>query len=275
MNSLKIPQTLVEHLQSGLCVAWCGAGMSIASGLPTWLQLVNEFIVACSSSGLSADDYDELRSMQEAGQLDDVIDYCRDFLGEGEYRQFLARLFENSGPPSELHQKIIRLPFPAILTTNYDRLIEQTIAQQTSTIPTILTNHDVTPLWRRTSKNEFFVLKVHGDIDRPDTVVLSSQDYTQHVFGNLPFMQFIQRLFMSKTVLFLGTSLQDVYIRRFLEETRYLTKGVGMPHFALIYRAGNIQARLLRDRYNVTVISIEDWSEIPAFLDELKVRVEE
>ncbi len=271
---MNIPESLVENLCSGLSVAWCGAGTSITSGLPTWQELLHRLIETCRNAGLNNEEINELHTMRERGDVDDVADYCRMFLGEGEYRQFLERLFNNTGKPSDIIYKLIELPFSIILTANYDKVIEQAIANKKSTFPDVFTNQDVNSIWRRMAKKEFFILKVHGDINRPETVVLSAQDYIKHVFGNASFMQYIQRLFMSHTVLFIGSSLRDLYIRRILEEISYLTDGFGMPHFALLYQPGKVESRMLRERFNVTVIPIQDWGELPHFLDELKNLVE-
>jgi len=170
---------------------------------------------------------------------------------------FCANFIEPRDLSSCLHEKLLDIPFSAILTTNYDKLIEHAVANRNSKIPPVFTNRDTPTLSRRLAENEFFILKAHGDIERPETIVLSSKDYTDHVFGNLPFIQFLQRLLTAKSVLFIGTSFTEPYILRLLEETRCLTAGVGLQHFALLPHAGIIRSRLLRDRYNVSVINYD------------------
>jgi hypothetical protein len=236
-----------------------------------WRELVRSLIAACEQSGLSPDEKEQLDGLEQAGYLDDVTDFCRDFLGEGEYRDFLSRVFAGR-EPSPTHQELVKLSVPAIMTTNYDPLLEQAFASEYGRIPTVLTSHDGNTLWRRFARNEFFILKVHGHIDRPDTIVLSSHDYAQHVFGNLAFMQFLQRLFATTSVLFVGTSLADPYIRRILEETMFLTEGVGMPHYAVLPLTGTVHARLLRDRFNIHVLAPSDWETVPALLAEIRQR---
>lgn len=256
-NILIIPNALVDQIAAGLCVIWCGAGLSVSCGLPTWKLLILRLVQACENSGLSTIELDELNRLQDSGYFDDVADFCRGFLGEPEYRELLRQLFEPRDLSSCLHEKLLDIPFSAILTTNYDKLIEHAVANRNSKIPPVFTNRDTPTLWRRLANNEFFILKVHGDIERPETIVLSSKDYTDHVFGNLPFIQFLQRLLTAKSVLFIGTSFTEPYILRLLEETRCLTAGVGLQHFALLPHAGIIRSRLLRDRYNVSVINYD------------------
>ena len=256
-----IPPTLADNLRNGLCVPWCGAGISIPSGMPSWHQLVDEFIHASRSYGLNETQETELREMFQANALEDIVDFCRDFLGEGEYRNFLQKILEADRQPSRIHELIATWPVPALLTSNYDRLMEGAIAAKTGAIPKVLTADDTATLWQHFAKNKFFLLKVHGDIVRPPTVVLTSRDYTNHVFGNLPFMTFLQRVVLSRSVFFIGSSLQDIYLRRILEETTHMTGGVGMPHFALIPNPGTIRSRLLRDRYNIIVVSYDPASQ--------------
>lgn len=74
-------------------------------------------------------------------------------------------------------------------------------------------------------------------------------------------MQFLQRLLASKSVLFVGTSLSDVYVRRILEETRYLSSGAGMPHYAICPRLGPVRSKFWRQRFNITVISYDPANE--------------
>jgi hypothetical protein len=249
---MKLPKTLIEHLSLRRCVPWCGAGISVASNLPTWPALITQFIDACEDGGMPND---AIREIQSLG-AEDAVEVCRDFLGENEYRNFLERVL-GVGAPNPLHEKIVKLPVPAILTTNFDRLIETAIAKQTGGIPRVLTADDTKSLWKAIAKEEFFLLKVNGDIARPSTVVLTSRDYTRHVFGNPTFMAVVQRIILGYSILFIGSSVSDVYLRRILEETTFMTGQTGMAHFALMPGVGPVRAKLLRDRYNINVIPYE------------------
>ncbi len=254
-----VPNALIEYIKADLSVVWCGAGLSVISGFPTWNELILHLVEACADNGLSEDELDELNKLQDSGYRNDVADFCRAFLGECQYREILHKLFSvtPASSSSKIHQKLLDIKFSAILTTNYDKLIEVAYAHLHSKIPLVFTNHDTPSLWQRLARNEFFILKIHGDIDRPETIVLSSNDYTEHVFGNLPFIQLFHRLLTAKSVLFIGTSFTEPYILRLLEETRFLTAGIGLQHFALLPYAGHIRSRLLRDRYNVSIITYD------------------
>jgi SIR2-like domain len=102
---------------------------------------------------------------------------------------------------------------------------------------------------------------MHGDISKPGTVILSSSDYTKHVFGNHSFMTFLTKTLLTKSILFIGTSLNDIYVKRILEETMFITGGLSVPHFAILANIGTIEKRMLRERFNIYVISYKTTCE--------------
>jgi hypothetical protein len=234
---------------------------------------VGKFVEACERNGLGAWELEQLNGLREHGYLDDVVQYARLFLGEGEYREVLVRNL-GTGDPSPTHRELAKWRVPAILTTNYDPLLERAFAEERGECPPVLTNQDTGMLWRRFARGEFFLLKVHGHIDRLDTIVLTSSDYSEHVFGNVAFMQFLQRLFVSASILFVDTSLGDEYVRRILDETMFLTRGAGMPHYAIQRFTGPIHADLLRRRFNLHVMTAESDEEMPKILEEIRGRAE-
>lgn len=268
----ELPTALVDSLARGMCIPWCGAGVSIESGLPDWKNLVQQMIDATVRAGVSDSAADELRFLFARGAFDDIIDFCRDRLGEESYKEVLERTVGSRGQPSRLHGAVAALRVPAIFTTNYDRLLEAAVARASDQFPDVLTSTDKMPdIVRHFAHDRFFVLKLHGDISRPNSVILSRRDYTHYVFGNAALMHFLQLVFMSRSVLFIGTALGDAYLRRILEESAYLTGGAGMPHYALKSKSegGEILTKVLRDRFNITVIQYNEHAELAGLIEQL------
>lgn len=55
-----------------------------------------------------------------------------------------------------------------------------------------------------------------------------------------------------------------------LEETAFMTKGVGLPHFAILPGAGPIRSRLLRERLNIHVLASKiDHADVPNVLERI------
>ena len=262
-----LPKRLIDNLRKGLVIPWCGAGVSIASGLPDWKALAGRMIDAALESGAISESQEaELNKMHDASAFVDVIDFSRERLSTNDYRDLLEELVGSDTAASRIQMSVAGLNAPAIFTTNFDRLIEGAVTEKTGAAPAVFTSRDMQSIVRYFVRGWFFILKVHGTIENPQTVVLSGRDYTQHVFGNSAFMQFLHLIFMSRSVLFIGTALGDAYLRRLLEENAYLTGGAGMQHFALRTRddAGEILTKILRDRFNITVIHCEDYEDVAA-----------
>lgn len=86
ITDLAVPNALVEQIKAGLGVLWCGAGLSACFGYPTWNLLILRMVQACAKNGLSKSELEELNELQDSRYYDDVVDFCRGFLGESEYR---------------------------------------------------------------------------------------------------------------------------------------------------------------------------------------------
>jgi hypothetical protein len=67
------------------------------------------------------------------------------------------------------------------------------------------------------AKREFFILKVYGTPERPETVLIGPAQYEDAIAGNRSFSQFMESLFFSRTILFVGASLEGIeaYLPKF------------------------------------------------------------
>ena len=74
-------------------------------------------------------------------------------------------------------------------------------------------------------------------------------------------MTFLTNTLLTKSMLFIGTSLNDVYVKRILEETMFITGGLSVPHFAILANVGTIEKRMLRERFNIHVIAYTTTGE--------------
>ena len=80
------------------------------------------------------------------------------------------------------------------------------------------------------ANNRFFVLKAHGDIDRKDTIILSERDYRDMTYRRPGFKAALNTLFISKTILFVGTSLSDTDVNLVLETVTEAFSAKGTRH---------------------------------------------
>jgi NAD-dependent SIR2 family protein deacetylase len=83
-------------------------------------------------------------------------------------------LLVNEVAPGEVHQSFAQLPFDIIVTTNVDFLIEQAYREQRRPCLPLLGESQLT-IQRRPEAT--YLLKFHGDLNHPDSLVVTEDDY--------------------------------------------------------------------------------------------------
>jgi hypothetical protein len=271
----KLPGLLVRYIQQKRCVVFVGAGLSAGAGLPTWKGLlikgIEELVGSLPEGELHQE---ELRRLVEHGKLLEVADFCKEKLG-GAYHQFLAE--QVRGDQAELprtHDVLMHLPFSAWVTTNYDKLLERAYSKVKGGFPKTLTHKDTEALGRLLFDDGQFILKAHGDIDRPETVVLTSRDYSEIIHANPAFNEIFSGLLLTKALLFVGYSLSDPDFRLLMDRQLSHFKGFVPERYALMTGVGPVERDVLWRTARIHVISYENASgkhaEVLQFLEALR-----
>lgn len=182
-------------------VVFVGAGVSQNSGIPTWNNLI------CSMM-------EELPS--ELSKENDVLKLAqmyKDSRGHKEYMDKIKNvLLYNKTVPNPLHKSIIALNPCHIITTNYDDLVEQELANEFKQYNIIREDKDIPQM-----EKQHCLVKMHGDY-ATDNIVLTEKDYFDYK-NNFPLIRaFVQSLFASKLVLFVGFSFADLNLKMIMNE---------------------------------------------------------
>ncbi|MBN1204841.1 MAG: SIR2 family protein [Myxococcaceae bacterium] len=271
----KLPGLLVRYIQQKRCVAFVGAGLSAGAGLPTWGRLllkgIDELVVSIPEG---EGHQEELRNLVERGKLLEVADFCKEKLGAA-YHQFLTDQIR--GDQAELpgtHDVLMHLPFSAWVTTNYDKLLERAYSKVKGGFPKTLTHKDTDALGRLLFDGGQFILKAHGDIDRPETVVLTSRDYSEIIHANPAFNEVFSGLLLTKALLFVGYSLSDPDFRLLMDRQLTHFKGFVPERYALMSGVGPVERDVLWRTARIQVIPYVNESgshaEVLHFLEALK-----
>jgi hypothetical protein len=271
------PQALIEACRTGNCVLFLGSGFSTSAAFPTWRQFVTNLMMwGEAAAGISSRLMDSLWNAAKAGEFDLVADgIVSELEGEGKLsalHEYLRRMFGKVPEPTPQHQLLRRLPFSAAMTTNFDTLLEQTFPDA---IDRILTPRDAEAMLDCVSKRQFFIAKLYGSLDRPDTLLISPAQYRDAIADNRQFAQFAENILASRTLLFLGTSVDT--IGTFLESTRF--RCMGQQHYALVGVSGEVwgaKAEMLRRRWGMQILTYpedEEPRQVQVFLEELVRRV--
>lgn len=216
------PEHLVERVTSRNFVLVLGAGTSRsctnASGRtpPSWadllLSLADSFTK--TKARAAAKDLVERMNYLEAAEL---IRVCA--RTEGKEQDFLGKIAEMADGgresqyrPVELHDALMRLEPDIIVTTNYDRVIERATNNGYN-----LHRFDSTTLASDVRSGNPVLLKIHGSVDSATELVLTRSDYARLRRDGAHALEVLQALFLTKTALFAGYSLNDPDIQLLLE----------------------------------------------------------
>lgn len=182
-------------------VIFVGAGVSMNSNVPSWNQLIKRM-------------KDELPN-EFSNEIDalKIAQIYKDSRGQKEYMDKVKDiLLYNKAVPNPLHKSILALNPCHIITTNYDDLIEQELSKEFLQYHIIREDKDIPQM---TCPNT--LVKMHGDYST-DNIVLTESDYFNYK-NNFPLTKaYVQSLFASKLVLFVGFSFTDLNLKMILNE---------------------------------------------------------
>jgi len=198
-----IPPALIEEFQRNNVVIFLGSGMSQNSGAPGWNDILNELRAAFigDKSPQEIDFYKKLDNLEKAQYLYDkfdktpIIKKMKDILSRVEF--------------CDLHRLLVRLPWATMVTTNWDDLVEKACAS--SGIGCIkIWKDDQVPL---SGSEEKTIIKIHGSLDDPCSVVFSESDYASFPEKNRLMQSLFGTLLAYKAILFVGYSYNDYNLK--------------------------------------------------------------
>jgi WD40 repeat protein len=268
-----IPAELIESIRAGECVLFAGAGLSARAGVPTWNQFLSGLLDFASERQIvdPATKQSFAAALSE-GERNAVADGLVHAFGNqrDQLQEFLVQSFPEPKLLSQAHECIRQIPFAAVLTTNYDTLLEKTLPEFAE--PSVYTTKDADSLLDALAQNRKFILKLYGLIRRPETLIFAPIEYQEAVSSNVSFSKFVEGIFFSRSFFFVGLSLEG--IQDFL--SGFVFRGaIPRRHFALVAVSGaswKAKADFLERRFNVRVIDYavsESFPEFETFLEGL------
>ena len=177
-------------------VIFVGAGVSRNSGVCSWWDLVKEIAIKidyndiCEKCELKYLTYTEGDVESVSCKFNNrpcqyefnysneeflkIPQYFYEEKGEKEYLEFLNSVFGKHYDTNAIDELIVALEPEHIITTNYDHLIEDVKNPSISNYTVIKSNNDLLEKGRHGRK---YIIKMHGDIDDLDNIVLKEDDY--------------------------------------------------------------------------------------------------
>jgi len=267
-------ETFVKELDEENLAIFAGAGLSVGAGYVDWKKLLQPI---AHELGLDID------------KEHDLISIAQYHLNEKQNRSGLNRaLIEQLSPghaPTENHRILARLPIKTYWTTNYDKLLEDSL-KAAGKVPDVKFTLDHLKLTK--PRRDAVVYKMHGDIDHPDDAVLTKDDYERYESTRGQYVTALSGDLVAKMFLFLGFSFTDPNLDYILSRVRVSLHGKPRDHYCIFKKCNRVnfpgedafkyaelkQQLAINDlkRFGVQSLLVDDYSDITVLLQQIERR---
>lgn len=238
--------------QNGRLVLFVGAGVSKNSGVPMWGELIEKMKNELPESVRS--EKDDLKLAQ----------LYKDSRGEKEYLEMvMSTLCHNKVIPNPIHKELLDLNPIHIITTNYDDLIEQEIRNEYKQFTIVRNDKDIPNMIYPNA-----LIKMHGDYIHGN-IVLAENDYYNYAKNFALTRAFVQSLFASKLIVFVGFSFADINLKMILNDVKNILEERMQPVYMLSLNKPDDVTQKYFESKGIKVVYLED-SETKTLMSYIK-----
>lgn len=253
------PKPLKDSIIQNRCVPIIGSGFSLnaiipqGKEMPAWTNLGKAF-AGCIPGYDYSNTIDAISAYEHAFSRPVMVEKMKEFLLSGQVKA------------GATHEAFCRLQFDIVCTTNFDHLLEDGYRNIARPCRPIISESQlsVAPM-----KDELLLLKFHGDIDHPQTMVATEEDYDKFLNCNPMFATYLSNLLITRTPLFIGYSLDDDDFRQIWQIIKSrLGKMVRQAYVLKVNCSDTERSRY--ERRGVSVVNVEgDAKDYPIILEEI------
>jgi NAD-dependent SIR2 family protein deacetylase len=198
-------EQLVNCMTEGNVVPFIGAGISVAGRFPTWKDHLRQ---QGRTANIALDHIEELLAN---GKYETVIEEIEKIRGREVFTQEIRDIFSRTGTIPDAIWRVTELFTDTVITTNYDRLIEQAFDTGEKNAFQIINGMNA---MEKPAGDKVTIIKLHGDIQNPAKCILSKNQYND-AYGHdaldleRPIPKLLSYYFRNSSLLFLGCSLNN------------------------------------------------------------------
>jgi hypothetical protein len=261
-----IRSNLLDAIKNNSLVIIAGAGISKSAGLPTWSELIHLIIERLII------DYKEFGEILSDINNDVIPDSEKFMLILQEIEKQEAIKLKVNGIISNelnkiidyslLHVKIMKLS-QKIVSLNLDNIFETTRGSIFG-INEVLTSEN--SLLDKILNQKKFLIKIHGNINMRNSWVFYPSEYQKKykLTSDDKSIKALKNLIYHNTTLFLGISMQDIYVNEIFMQVFSDTQGIQEPNYILKKTTENVP------KHFTSGIDCDDIiNQTEEFLDEL------
>lgn len=214
MNWIESINEINKARTNNRLVIFVGSGVSNNSGVPTWKGLIetiakrinyNEKCNKCTKTEeVCPKDDCEDRFAFSATEFLRIPEYYYQSVNKDEYFKTITDTLKCDKESNAIDKLILDIAPHHIITTNYDTLLETSASLNTTKYQVIYEDKDLL-----SNASDGYIIKMHGDIDHPQTIVLKESDYLDYEQTHPLISTYIKSLLVNHTFVFVGYSLND------------------------------------------------------------------
>jgi NAD-dependent SIR2 family protein deacetylase len=253
---------LIDCMEAGQVVPFIGAGISASARFPSWKDHLRE---QGRTAGLGSDDVEALLA---DGRYEAIIEQIEQEKGTDVFAQEIRDVFSRTHATPEVVWRISELFRDTVITTNYDRLLEQ--AYDTGEDDAFQVINGLTASEQPNPK-AVTIYKLHGDVQHPARCILGKRQYDQ-AYGadgpdlTRPIPKLLAYHYKTSNLLFLGSSLNE---DRTVQVFRAIKQNLGdaeIPqHFSIEQAPENEDDLRTRNAYLASLGITAVWFERGCF----------
>lgn len=260
-----IPYPLEEDYIKEKCVLFVGAGISSrikradSTSVPNWNEFVKQLVeYAYRRDYFDATEKQILLEMLKDNKSISVAQIVIDELKKTEFQSFLSEMFHGLEPNDPIYPLLCKMNFRAIVTTNFDTLIEDAFQRYAPKKIKAWTQNDISE--NLCQIEDKFLLKLHGTYERQATIVLGLQGYLECIYKNQVMQELMESLLLTNTFLFIGYSMSDLDMNELIDYINAISSGNNRNHYMAVEKGkfSNLERKYLRKHKNITIIEYEN-----------------
>jgi hypothetical protein len=187
---MRIPNAVVDAVKQRQAVLFAGAGMSFPS-----LKILGNHVRDKVGEEIRKDYPEYDYSWRTFEDVCDEYTALNDRNRLAKLANLLAAIIPQNAPPTQAHEVAVKA-FRFIVTTNWDLLFEAAYRKIGQGYQVLSSEQDA-PNFNYDQHN---LLKIHGSVDRPLTLIATSEDYESYVDTHKELFNRVAELIHNNTV---------------------------------------------------------------------------
>ena len=232
-------EELYKLLDSEEAIALVGAGAS--AGLwPLWEEFLKGFVDHSLKLGKIKKSESNFFKKEAAQNPLETAQQLRNKIQDRDYFAYLQKTFKDKISPQTggaftlTHKALLQLPIHNYITLNYDAGLTNA---RTALYPLATTSYffwDQEEARRiRERGHKRLVLHAHGRHDRPDSIILTLDDY-RRAYDNHAFVRLVNDIFNFEKLILIGFGMTDPYIKQLFNNISKDYKTTAFQHIAFV-----------------------------------------